>query len=77
MMLKAQWTVTAAVIPGILVEELTRTWNYTSHDFLQDGTTPLDQPTIFSRYVKESADYAMELQDPASVNVVNLQFYWV
>lgn len=75
--LKACWTVTAEVIPGQAIMELTKVWEYTSHDFLQDGDTPKDQPTIFSRCVQESGEYAMSLQDPSAINVVTCKFMWM
>lgn len=74
---KAIWSVTAEIIPGQIIPELSRGWAYTDHDYLQDKEKPKDQPTIFSTYVQESADYAMSLQDPSSVNIVKLQFMWM
>lgn len=72
-MLKAQWLVTAELIPGHIKDELTRVWQYTSSDFEADRKDAV----IFKRYREEASAYALELQDPAQNNIVRLEFMWL
>lgn len=70
---KAQWVVSAELIPGTIIEELTRVWQYTSSDFQADG----EDAAIFKRYREEANAYALELQNPAQNNIVRLVFMWL
>lgn len=78
MALKAQWLVTAEIIPGQRIEELTKCWQYTSADYQLDTMETREAgPTIFEQYRQAATDYAMSLQDPSSINIVNFQFMWI
>lgn len=77
--LKAYWAVTAAIIPGQEIKELTKVWEYTSEDYEKDcgSAAALRGCEIFLRMRSEANEYAESLQDPSEVNTVNLQFAWV
>lgn len=75
--LKALIDVFAGVIPGEPLPEYTKQWRYTSADYEADQKTPADQPTIFSKYLDESHDYAKGLSNPAYVNWVRVTWNWV
>ena len=74
---KALIEVQAGVIPGEPMPELTRRWSYNSEEFEKDKLVPQDQPTIFSKRLKEAHDYAMGLSNPAYVNWVRVDFIWI
>ena len=74
---KALIEVQAGVIPGTVMPEYTKRWDYTSDDFEKDRETPQDQPTIFSRRLQEAHDYAMGLSNPAYVNWVRVDWMWI
>lgn len=74
--LKAQWVVTAELIPGHVIEELTRVWQYTSGDHERD--TKEEGPiTLFMQKRNEAMGYCEALQDPSRVNIVRLEFMWL
>lgn len=68
--LKASWTVTAGVVPGIIEEELTKVWYLSSEDL------ETDKNAFYIRQV-EASMYALSLQDPAHLNWVKLEFFWL
>lgn len=73
--LKASWTVTAGIIPGVPIHEYTRMWSYTSEDAERDI---LDNPAV-TRYSKQrdaAEAYLRQLTDPQSVNWTRLDWMW-
>jgi hypothetical protein len=74
---KAFFTVTAGVIPGVIMDEYTKQWGYTSADYEADAKVLPDQPTIFSTRLEEAHKYAMGLSNPAYVNWVRVEWMWV
>ena len=69
--LKAQWVVTAGVIPGEKIDEYTRIWQMDNQE-----TEAENRSEIFSNYVNEATEYAAHLQNPEYVNWVNLEWIW-
>jgi hypothetical protein len=75
--LKAIFRVTAGVIPGTLIPEHTKQWNYTSEDYEKDCAAKLDEPTIFSTQLGEAHEYAKRLSNPAYLNWVKVDWVWI
>lgn len=90
--LKAQFTVTAGIIPGDAMPEYTRVWHYTSADLEHDSNVPpmpeghkidmngpADQPhnTRFTGMLIEANLYATGLVNPRMVNWVRLDWMWM
>ncbi len=82
--LKAQWVVTASVIPGEPDRSLTRVWHYTGFDHLADleyqrthGETAGMAGTRFAKMRAEARDYAESLQEPSMQNWVKLDWMWM
>jgi len=67
--LKCSVYVTAGVIPGECVPELTRQWHFTQKD--------LDSPPDYIDRTGAALNYAMSLQNPAAVNWVKLEWIWM
>lgn len=75
--LKAQWHVSAGIIPGTPMPEHSRAWNYTSADYEADYKLPEDQPTKFVAMRTEAQAYADQLFDPRVLNWVKLEWIWL
>jgi hypothetical protein len=77
--LKAQWIVTAGVIPGQKMDEYSKAWYYTSPDYEKDCERDPEStdPNIFTTMLIEVNDYAMSITDPRTVNWVKMEFMWV
>lgn len=69
--LKAQWVVTAGIVPGEKIDELTKIWQMTNQE-----TEAKNKSEIFFRYVKEATEYAAHLQKTEYINWVNLEWIW-
>ena len=75
--LKAQWTVTAGLIPGRLMPEYTRAFQYTSADVEHDrnnGGVNADD-SHFRTTAREVNEYVMHLQS-GGMNFVDLNYVW-
>ena len=69
--LKAQWVVKAGVIPGIEIKEHTKVWQMTSQECEAENKSQL-----FTKYLMEANEYAMDLQTPQYLNWVTLEWIW-
>jgi len=67
--LKCQVTVMAGVVPGEPINKLTRSWSLTQWD--------LDNPPIYIDRMGAAMNYAMSLQNPATVNWVRFEWIWM
>lgn len=74
--LKASWEVTAGIIPGTPMPELTKRWNYSGQDFDRDRAADAESLTLFRMLADEARHYAQSLQDPRRLNWVNLTWLW-
>lgn len=74
---KALIEVTAGVIPGHTMPEHGRRWSYNDDDYERDRAVPQDQPTAFSKMLDEAHDYAKGLSNPAYLNWVRVEWYWI
>ncbi len=76
--LKGTWLVTAGLIPGELVDEYTRLYQYSSTDYDLDDQMrePEDGVTIFRKLTHEAYQYALSLSDPSVANWVKLKWIW-
>ena len=72
---------TAGVIPGELMPEFTKSWNYTSLDFEDDvkalAADPERQTSKFIEHMDAAHAYARSITDPRAVNWVKVEFIWV
>jgi len=66
--LKCSVVVTAGVIPGEPIPKLTRVWEFIQPD--------LDNPPIYIDQTGSAMNYAMSLQNPATVNWVKFEWIW-
>lgn len=73
--LKAQWSVTAGVIPGQQDPDFSRAWDYTSLDFAADKNVAAEQSRFF-RKMDEAHAYAKRLTNPCRSNWVDVKFRW-
>lgn len=70
---------TAGVIPGVLIPELSRRWYYTSADSEADMKLLASQPGAsirFKELQKEAMDYANAILDPGRLNWVRVDWIW-
>lgn len=74
--LKGAWEVQAGLHPDHTIEELTRTFPYTSKAYGEDLQVPPHLPTQFSRLSTEAHEYARTLEDPGKVNSVRVAWNW-
>lgn len=78
----------AGLIPGEPMEELGRSWNYTSTHYEEDrktchenelrkarGEEPVD--TVFMRMREGAYEYARDLMNPDRLNWVRVEFVWL
>ena len=78
--LKAQWTVTAGVIPGKEDPKHTCVWTYTSEDYHKDEETAREDHNKLTIFAEKSAlanAYVLTLSHPSIVNWVKLEFIWL
>ena len=78
--LKAQWSVTAGVIPGQVMPEHTKVWHYLSEDYEEDQRTLARSDTEVTRFQaisKEAREYCDSLTDPRALNWVKLEWMWM
>ena len=66
--LKCSVSVTAVVILGAAMPKFSRVWEFTQED--------LDNPPTYIDRTGAAMNYAMSLQNPASVNWVRLDWIW-
>jgi len=66
--LKCSVSVTAGLVIGQPIPNLTRTWTFTQED--------LDNPPIYVDRTGSAMNYAMSLQNPQTVNWVRLEWIW-
>jgi hypothetical protein len=74
---KAIITVVGGIIPGTEMPEHSKRWSYTSRDYEEDRQVPQDQPTKFSKMLDEAHEYAKGLSNPAYMNWVRVDWFWV
>ena len=82
---RCYWIVTAGVVPGTDIDELTKRWVLSSETFYREQEMPEadfkkefpDGRSTFARFRDEAHEYAKELNDPSVVNWVNAQFMWM
>ena len=74
--LKASWEVTAGVVPGIGIAELTKRWLYTSADFEEDTKHTSEQgyQPKFMKLLAEASFYQAQLTNPHFINWVQMSF---
>lgn len=90
--MKAQFVVTAGIIPGQPMAEHTKVWQYTDVDFAADGALPpmpegyeldlcgrLDQPHMsrFTRMLIEMQRYQSSVISPAHLNWAKAEWMWM
>lgn len=73
--LKAIWTVTMGVVPGVPMPEYSRQWSLTSADL--DGKPLNEQGEAFRLRRDEATEYAADMQDPLKTNWVKMEFLWI
>ena len=78
------WEVTAGVIPGVPILELTRRWMITSEywekvnamsDIEFKAACP-DGKSAFATFMEEAFEYAKTVSDPSSHNWVRCEWIW-
>lgn len=76
---KAYFQVFVGLVPGKPMEELSKTWVYTSKDFEIDNSTQRaeGQLSIFQKKMKAAQDYADSMINPAHVNWVRFDWIWL
>lgn len=78
---KAIFTVTAGVIPGVLMPEYTKAWGYTSVDYQNDVEAlekdPERRTSDFIDKMNAAHEYARSITDPRAVNWVKVDFMWI
>lgn len=87
--LKGAWEVTAGVIPGVAVLELTKTWVYTAEDHAADQALlteeeaqglQADRPdatlTRFQKVAEEAGSYWCSMNDPRVNNWAMVRWIW-
>lgn len=75
--LRAAWSVSAGLIPGILMPELSKEFYYTEHQNEKDNHVPDHESTLFMKTMREAHEYAQAISDPASLNWVKVEFTWL
>lgn len=75
--MKAQWTLTAGILPGEPMPEFTKQWSYTNVDHKKDQGVPSEEPTIYSEKIDEVYDLAKGMCNPGYVNWVKVEFIWL
>ena len=77
--LKAQWVVTAGVVPGESMKEYQKVWHYDSYHFDKDvaDREHSEIQSVFVATIKEVHDYAMSITDPSRINWVKTDFMWM
>lgn len=76
--LRASWTVTAGVVPGMVESGLSRSWFYTGTEYDEDLKNGGDMSATshFTRMMTEANNYATTITNPASINWVRVDFMW-
>ncbi len=92
MRLKAQITVTAGVIPGLVIPALCRAWHYTDADYQADqervgaavrvlNLRSADEAELnssrFTRMLMEALRHCAQQTDPSTNNWVKLEWMWL
>ena len=75
--LKGQWVVTAGVLIGEPMPELTRGYDYTSEEYEADLKCEWPDITKFSRRMEDAMFYARTIMVPQNVNWVRVDFTWL
>jgi hypothetical protein len=73
--LKALWTVSAGVVPGIPLPEVVKTWTLTSGEFYEEDGSP--NWGAFHEKNDAAYGYARAISDPMRLNWVTVDFTWI
>ena len=72
--LKAQWVVTAGLIPGQPMDEYEKAFVYTSQMYEEDRHNPV---MAYYELLNKAHYDAKEISNPGMVNCVNVSFVWI
>ena len=83
-LLRAAWEVRAGVVPGVAMPELTKRWLLTSETFYQEDHMSAEEfkakfpdgRSTYAQYRDEAYDYAKSLNDPRTLNWVEVSWIW-